>query len=82
MPDEYAYFSVGIKAIQGHVFDGGINGENVCVYASEIMYLATCLLTGQKEYERITKPEIYRDVKLPIKGIKPISSIPNINPLG
>ena len=81
MSDEYTNFSVGIKAIQGHVFDGGINGENVCVYASEIMYLATCLLTGQKEYERITEPDMYRGVKLPIKGIKPISSIRNINPL-
>lgn len=80
-PHEYANFSIGIKAIQGHVFDGRINGENVCIYASEIMYLATCLLTGQTKYERITKPDIYRDIKLPIKGIKTISSIRNINPL-
>lgn len=32
MPDEYTNFSVGIKAIQGHVFNGGINGESVCVH--------------------------------------------------
>ncbi len=81
MPDEYTNFSVGIKAIQGHVFDGGINGENVCVYASEIMYLATCILTGQPKFEKIADPGIYRDVKLSIKGIKTISSIRNINPL-
>lgn len=80
-PEEYAYFSSGINAMQGHLFGGRINGENVSAYASEVMYLATNLLTGQAEYERITNPDTYRDVQLKLKGIKKISSIRNTNPL-
>ena len=79
--EEYTYFSSGISAIQGHIFAGRINGENAGVYASEVMYLAANLLTGQEEYERITNPDDYRNVQLKLKGIKKISSIRNTNPL-
>jgi len=74
-------FYSGISAIQGHIFVGRINGENAGVYASEVMYLATHLLTGQSEYKRITNPNDYRDIRLKMKGIKKITSIRNTNPL-
>ena len=80
-PQDYTNFSAGIGAIQGHIFSGRINGENAGVYASEVMYLATNLLTGKNEYERISNPESYRDVQLKIKGIRKISTIRNTNPL-
>ncbi len=80
-PEEYKYFSSGIGAIQGHIFVGRINGENAGVYASEVMYLAANLLTGQVDYERISNPDDYRYIQLEIKGIKKISSIRNTNPL-
>jgi hypothetical protein len=80
-PEEYMYFSSGIGAIQGHIFDGRINGENAGVYASEVMYLAANLLTGQTDYERIEDPDNYRNVQLKMKGIKKISSIRNTDPL-
>ena len=32
--EEYVKFSLGIGAIQGHIFSGRINGENAGVYAS------------------------------------------------
>ncbi len=79
--EEYTYFSSGISAIQGHIFVGRINGENAGVYASEVMYLAANILTGQTEYERITNPDDYRNVQLKLKGIRKISSIRNTNPL-
>ena len=79
-PDEYRSFSKGIGAIQGHIFTGRINGENAGIYASEVMYLAACLLTGQN-YERILDHDAYRNVNLTTKGIKKISSIRNTNPL-
>ena len=78
--EEYQHFSRGIGAIQGHIFDGRINGENAGAYASEVMYLATCILTGQV-FERITDPNAFRDVYLKAKGIKKISSFRNVNPL-
>lgn len=80
-PEEYMNFSSGIGAIQGHIFVGRINGENAGVYASEVMYLAANLLTGQIEYERILSPDYYRDTQLKLKGIKKISSMRNTNPL-
>lgn len=57
----------GIGAIQGHIFVGRINGENAGVYASEVMYLAAKLLTGQTEYERISNPDDYRNTQLKLK---------------
>lgn len=79
--EEYMKFSSGIGAIQGHIFVGRINGENAGGYASEVMYLAANLLTGQTEYERILRQDDYRNTHLKLKGIKKISSIRNTNPL-
>ena len=79
--EDYMNFSSGINAIQGHIFVGRINGESAGVYASEVMYLAANLLTGQTEYERISNPDDYRDTQLKLKGIKKISGIRNTNPL-
>ena len=79
--DDYKQFFAGISAIQGHVFRGRINGENAGAYASEVMYLATCLLTEQTEYEKITDPAEYREHGLKMKGFKKISSIRNTDPL-
>lgn len=79
--NEYKYLSMGINAIQGHIFEGRINGENAGIYASEVMYLATCILTKQNKFERISHPEEYTNYHLNIKGIKKISSLRNIEPL-
>jgi predicted nucleotidyltransferase component of viral defense system len=79
--EEYKKFSSGINSIQGHLFSGRINGENAGVYASEVMYLATCLLTKQNEFEHISNSEEYRNIHLQIKGIKKISSLRNTYPL-
>jgi hypothetical protein len=78
--EEYQHFSRGIGAIQGHIFVGRINGENAGVYASEVMYLATCILTGQ-DFQQISNPDAYRDVQLKVRGIKKISSFRNTDPL-
>ena len=80
-PDEYSHFFSGISAIQGHIFAGRINGENAGVYASEVMYLAASILTGQSEYERLLDPEEFRDTQLKLKGIKKISGMRNTNPI-
>ncbi len=79
-PEEYAYFKAGISSIQGHIFEGRINGENAVTYASEVMYLAANLLTEQQEYERIEDSNEYRDIQLKMKGIKKVSGIRNTNP--
>ena len=57
-----------------------INGENAGTYASEVMYLAASLLTGQQEYVRIEEPEEYRDIQLKMKGIKRVNGMRNTNP--
>ena len=78
--EDYANFKTGIRSIQGHIFVGRINGENAGTYASEVMYLAASLLTGQQEYVRIEEPDEYRDIQLKMKGIKKVNGIRNTNP--
>ena len=78
--DDYDYFSLGINALRGHVFNGVINGESSVVYASELMYLASCMLTQQDSYEYDIDQDEYRNNQLRIKGIKKVSSMKNVNP--
>ena len=80
-PEDYTYLKAGIRGLQGHLFDGLINGENAVSYASEVMYLATCLLTEQKEYDKISDPGEYQNVSANIKDIRKISGIRKTNPL-
>ena len=76
--EDYKNFLAGIAAIQTHIFKGKMNGEVAERCACEVMYLATCIMTGNK-FERIAEPESYRSVKLPIKGIKKVSGLKNID---
>ena len=80
-PEEYANYLTGINAIQGHIFDGRINGETAALYACQIMYLAACLATGQKEYEALDDPDHYRGVSLTMKGVKRINYVRNVDPV-
>lgn len=80
-PEEYMNFKTGISSIQGHIFIGRINGENAGAYASEVMYLAASLLTGQQEYVPIADPDEYRLIQLKMKGIKKLSGMRNTDPM-
>ena len=79
-PDEYQYFLAGINAIQGHVFNGRINGENAGMMACEIMYLAACIMTGQSAFERVTSPASYQNEVLSVQGMKKIGYIRKTDP--
>lgn len=79
-PDDYSKFLSGINAIQGHIFGGKLNGENASLMACEVMYLASCLLTGQKDYERMSDRAVYREKALTMKGSKRIAYIRNVAP--
>ena len=79
--DDYSLFVSGINAIQGHIFNGRINGENAGLMACEVMYLASCLLTGQKTCERVVEAESCREQALTMKGAKRISYIRNAAPM-
>lgn len=78
--EEYPLFLSGINAIQGHIFNGRLNGENAGLIACEVMYLASCLLTGQKNFERVVDTEAYHKQILTVKGSKRISYIRNAAP--
>ena len=79
-PAEYSNFLAGIGAIQGHIFNGRLNGENAGLLACEILYLAACLLTGQKSYDRVGDADAFIDRELAMKGIKRIRYIRNVDP--
>ena len=44
--EEYKNYQDGIGAIKTHIFSGTMNGEIAAKCASEIMYLATCMMTN------------------------------------
>ncbi len=75
--DDYIHFLTGISSIQNHIFSGRFNGENAGLFACEVMYLASCLLTKQRVYERVTDPELYRNEILSMMGAKRINYIRN-----
>lgn len=79
--EDYQHFLTGITAIQGHIFNGRINGENAGIMACEVMYLATCLFAEKKEFQQIVAPERYRSVVYKMKGMKRINYIRNVDPL-
>ena len=79
-PGDYQSFLTGINAIQSHLFKGRINGENAGMMACELMYLATCLLTGEETYERVTDPAEFIRESFSLKGMKRINYIRNTNP--
>ena len=80
-PDDYKLFISGINSIQGHIFNGKINGENAGSMASEIMYLATCILTGQEECRRISDAESFRAAEIKLKGTKSVRYLRNVDPM-
>lgn len=79
-PDDYMKYAVGINAVQGHLFDERITGETAAAMASEVMYLASSLLSGRKEYLRIEDVQEYRSIRMNLKGMKRISSNRNAQP--
>ncbi len=80
-PEDHAGFSKGISSLQGHVFGERINGETAVSFASEVMYLAACILTDQDEFVRISDPEPYKDSKPAIQGLKKIAGMRHTKPL-
>lgn len=79
--EEYEYFSSGINAISGHIYNGKINGEYAVAYASELMDFAAHLLTNQTDYSRIVDPEEYLNADLHIQGSRIVKGLRNTNPL-
>ena len=76
--DEYAQYYAGINALQTHLFHGRMNGQEAAKCACGVMYLATCLLI-ENDYEQIENPNVYRTVKMPLKNIKKISRMKNVD---
>ena len=79
--DDYQNFAAGINSIQGHIFNGRINGENAGLMACAVMYLASCILTGQSEFEKVSNPEPFRSEELTMKGTRRIRYIRNVDPM-
>ena len=78
-PDDYRGFSEGINAIQGHIFQGRMNGEIAGLMACKEMYLAACLLTGHT-YQESLDSDRYRNSVFTMQGAKKINYIRKIDP--
>ncbi len=78
--DDYRRFSSGVEAIQGHLFKGKLSGESIVSCASEVMYLATCILTKQESMTPINDFTSLVSINLNLEGIKKISGFRNTRP--
>ena len=53
-PDDFKYYIDGIGRIRNHIISQMFNGEIAGAYASRVMYLAACILTGNDDICKIT----------------------------
>lgn len=56
--DEYHLYLKGIHALDSHIMNHRYNGEIAAYQACQVLYLATCLLTGES-IKKIENPGVY-----------------------
>lgn len=60
---EYSHYLKGIHSLDSHILHGRYGGETAACQACQVMYVASCLLTGNK-VRMIDNTEKYMDFKL------------------
>ncbi len=71
-PDEFPLFIKGIRSIGGHIMSMKYGAPIAAEQASRVMYLASCLLTGQP-FIRIENPESYLQANIGKSKYKKLS---------
>lgn len=61
--DEYAEYLRGIKSLRNHILLSGYNTDDATWKACKVMYLASCLLSGNP-FKKIEHPESYISERL------------------
>jgi hypothetical protein len=61
--DDYAEYLRGIKSLRNHILLTGYNTDDVTWKACKVMYLASCLLSGNP-LKKIEQPESYLSERL------------------
>ncbi len=61
--DDYPEYLRGIKSLKNHILVEGYNTDDVTWKACKVMYLASCLLSGN-EYRKIDDPNAYAVARL------------------
>ena len=61
--DDYAEYLRGIKSLRNHILLSGYNTDDATWKACKVMYLASCLLSGNP-FKKIEHPESYISERL------------------
>lgn len=77
--EEYIYFADGIRRIGGHIYSEKFNGEVAAYIACEVLYLATCIYTGNDYVPIINSDEYINDI-LSFRGAKGVNYVRKVNP--
>lgn len=77
--DDFPHFIKGIRSIGGHVMSMKYNASIAAEHASQVMYLASCILTG-KHFTPIDNPETYLQANIGKSKYKKLSYMRNQSP--
>ncbi len=73
LAEDYKYYQKGLNGIRGHIYKTKYNGEYAALYACEVMYLATSVLTNQETCPMLTNPERYIDSTIALQEYNKLS---------
>lgn len=77
--DDYAEYLRGIKSLKNHILQSGYNADDATWKACRVMYLSSCLLSGNL-YHRIEKPEEYITSRLEGESYKKLAYVKKQKP--
>ena len=72
--EDYPEYLRGIKSLRNHILYRGYNTDDATWKACRVMYLASCLLSGNP-YHTITNPEEYSSSKLEADSFKKLAYV-------
>lgn len=61
--EEYRYYLAGIRGIGSHIYGERFNAEKAISSACKVMYIAACMLTGEK-FKKVTDPSVFVGVNI------------------
>ena len=77
--EDYPEYLRGIKSLKNHILSNGYNADDAIWKACKVMYLASCLISGNI-FQKIENPEAYTAARLEGEKYKKLAYVRKQNP--
>lgn len=77
--EDFAEYLRGIKSLKNHILEPGYNADDATWKACKVMYLASCLISGNA-YQKIGNPEEYLAARLEGDNYKKLAYVRKAKP--